>query len=395
MLAEEHKAIRRTVREFAEEKIAPAAEEYYETYETEGVKQEPTELIEQAAEMGLVGTTLPEEYGGIGMDHLSRLIIVEEVARVDTSFGGAVIGGAGGAQIIAEAGTERQKEAYIEDTAAGEKSSAVAITEPQAGSDVTGIETTAERDGDEYIINGNKIFITNGGWADYVVVFAKTVPRDENQSPHDISAFIVDTDQEGYTTQESELMGFHGESNATVYLDDVRTPAWKRIEEEGQAWYSLMDWFNNNRATVIPGFSIGLAQGALDQAFSYAEEREQFNRPLTEFQGIRWKFADMAADLEATRQLAYATVSKLDNGGEVSPKLSALNKVKATEMANEVVDEALQIHGGHGYTKDHKIERFYRDARVLRIFEGTNEIMRNIIANEMVQDGGYIPMTEN
>ncbi|WP_280536966.1 acyl-CoA dehydrogenase family protein [Halopenitus sp. POP-27] len=382
-LTDEQQAVRETVREFAENEIEPVAQEYNRNHEY------PREIVDQANEMGLTGSLLPVEYGGTDMGYLTEVVITEELCRVDPAIGVAIGSWSAAANLIVDHGTEKQKEAFVQPTAEGEMTGGVAITEPQGGSDVTGIETTAKQDGDEYVINGTKLWITNGGIADYTIVFARTGPRKEDDPHEGISAFIVDTDQEGYSTEDSDLMGLHAENNTTVYLDDARVAEWRMIGEEGEAFLHLMDWFNKNRAKSVGAFGIGLAQGAFDKAFSYAREREQFDETLTDFQGLQWKFADMSMRIESARQLTYRTASLLDEG-VVSPKHCALAKIKASETAREVANEALQLHGGHGYSKDYRIEQYYRDAKIFEIFEGTNEICRNIVAKELIKDGGLV-----
>lgn len=377
----EQRAVRNMVRDFAENEIAPIADEYNEQ------EKYPVDLIEQAADLGLLGEAIPEEYGGSELDFVSQTLISEELARVDPGIAVAIMSTSSAALLINDYGTELQKERYLPETAAGEKTTAIAITEPQAGSDVSGIETTAERDGDEYVLNGQKIWISNGNQADYVVVFARTGQPSDDRRYEGISAFIVDTDQEGYTASKSDLMGIHALHNAEVFLDDVRTETWKRIGEEGEAFYNLMDWFNKNRVRHVAAYGVGLAQGAFEQALSYAEEREQFNRPIYDFQGLRWKFADMAMEIVSARQLTYRAAVLLEEG-DVSPKLCSMAKIKTSEVAREVANEALQIHGGYGYSKEYKIEQFYRDAKILEIFEGTNEVLRNVVAKEIIKDGG-------
>jgi alkylation response protein AidB-like acyl-CoA dehydrogenase len=387
-LTEEQKDVRQSVRQFAEEEIAPVAKEYNEQ------EKHPEDLINKAADLGLLGEAIPVEYGGSEMDYLSQTLISEELARVDPGIAVAIMSCGSAALLINDFGTERQKETYLPPTAKGEKTTAIAITEPQAGSDISGMETTAEREGDEYVINGNKIWISNGNNADYVVLFARTGSPSDDRPYEGISAFIVDTDQDGYTARKTDLMGINALHNAELFLDDVRTMKWKRIGEEGEAFYNLMDWFNRNRVRHVAAYGVGLAQGAFEQAFSYAKEREQFSRPIQDFQGIRWKFADMAMKISTTRALTYRTASLLDEG-VVSPKLCSIAKIKSSETAREVANEALQIHGGYGYSKEYDIERFYRDAKIMEIFEGTNEVLRNVVAKELIQDNGLTAYLEH
>jgi len=380
-LTSEQQAVRQTVRDFAENEIAPVAREYNQQ------EKHPDDLISKAADLGFLGEAIPTEYGGSDMDFVAQTLISEELARVDPGIAVAIMSCSSAALLINDFGTERQKEEYLPPTASGDKTTAVAITEPQAGSDIASIETTAERDGDEYVINGQKIWISNGNQADYVVVFARTGPQSEDRRYAGLSAFILDTDQVGYTAKKTDLMGIHALHNAEVFLENARTKFWKRIGEEGEAFYDLMDWFNKNRVRHVAAYGVGLAQGAFEQALSYSKEREQFNRPIHEFQGLRWKFADIAMEIVAARWFTYRVASLLEKG-VVSPKLCSMAKIKTSEIAREVANEALQIHGGYGYSKEYDIERFYRDAKILEIFEGTNEVLRNIVAKEIVADDG-------
>lgn len=380
LTAEQHE-LRRDIREFAETEIKPVAQEYNE------LEKYPADLIAKAADKGILGETIPEEYGGTDLDYLSQCIVSEELARIDFGICIAITGTNSAALLIGDKGSEAQKEKYLPPVASGESTTAIAITEQNAGSDVSGIETTARRDGDEYVINGEKKWITNAGKADFIVVFARTSEPSDDRRYAGISAFILVTDQEGYSTTPTELMGMGAPNNVVLTMNDVRTPVENRIGEEDTAFYDLMEWFNKNRVRHVASYSVGLAQGAFEQAIEYATDREQFNRRVSDFQGMQWKFADMATEIETARWLNYRAASLLDEG-IISPKICSMAKLNASQTATDVVDEALQVHGGIGYSKEKDIERFYRDAKLTEIFEGTKEVLRNVVGKEIVDDRG-------
>ncbi|MFC6904641.1 acyl-CoA dehydrogenase family protein [Halalkalicoccus tibetensis] len=374
-LSDEHRAIRDAVREFGEEEIAPAAREHDESGEY------PRDLIEQAARYDLVAPNIPTEYGGPGMDALSSAIVTEELWRADPGIGSAIGSRGFGSKMILEFGDDRMKEEWLPRIAGGESACASAISEPAHGSNVAGIETRAERDGEEWVLNGNKTWITNGTVADVVVVMAKTDP---DAGKRGISALLVPTDAEGFSAEKIDnKLGIRASDLGELRLDDVRVPAENVIGEENEGFYQLMEFFAGGRVNVAAQ-AVGAAAGALEAALEYAGEREQFGRTIDEFQAIEHKLAEMATDVEAARSLTYRAASEVETGDQrTAMKFASMAKLFASERSVEVADESIQVHGGAGYVTDHAAERYYRDARITKIYEGTSEIQKNIIADQL------------
>jgi len=375
-LSNEQRAIKEAVREFAEAEIEPVAREHDEN------KEYPEELRRKAAEYDFVAPNIPTEYGGAGMDLGSSILVTEELWRADPGIGSA-IGSAGfGTSMIIKYGDDWMKEEYLPAIAAGDSASCSCISEPAHGSDAAGMETRAEKDGDEYVINGNKMWITNGTVADVGVVMTKTDPGERHQG---ITAFLVPTDAEGFKTEKIDnKLGIRASDLAEVILDDVRVPAENIIGEENKGFYQLMDFFASGR-TSVAAQAVGAAQGALDAAKEYAGEREQFGQQIGEFQAIQHKLAEMATNVEAARSLTYRAASHVENGDDqTAAQFASMAKLFASERAVEVADEGLQVHGGAGYVTDHAAERYYRDARITKIYEGTSEIQKNIIADRLL-----------
>lgn len=373
-LTEEQQSVRRAVREFGKNEIEPVAREHDEQH------RYPHEIYQKAAELGLIGPSIPAEYGGAGMDLLSSVVVEEELWRADTSIGYVL--GANSTQIflLTEYGSTAQKEEWLPKIAAGEGRLAFAISEPGTGSDVAGLDTRAERDGDEWVLDGAKMWISEGTIADACVVFAKTDPDAGHRG---ISAFIVPTDSDGYeaTTIENKL-GLRCGDLAEVQLNGVRVSSDALLGAENEAFYYLMDSFNGGRIrTAAQG--VGAAQGALDAAVEYAGEREQFDQPIGEFQAIKHKLADMATQLEAGRSLTYRAADLVERDASQANRLASIAKLFTSEAAVDIADEAVQVHGGAGFVSDHPVERYYRDARILKIYEGTSEIQKNIIGDEL------------
>ena len=374
-LSAEQEAIRSAVREFAEEEIAPVAREHDESGEY------PEELRREAAEYDFVAPNVPTEYGGAGMDTLSSALVTEELWRADPGIGSAVSSAGFGSSMIVEYGDEWMKEEWLPKIAAGESVSASAISEPAHGSNVAGIETRAEKNGDEYVLNGNKMWITNGTVADVAVVMTKTDPGAGHQG---ITAFLIPTDIEGFSTEKIDnKLGIHASDLAEVLLDDVRVPEANVVGEVNQGFYQLMEFFAAGR-TSVAAQAVGAAQGALDAAREYAGEREQFDQPIAEFQAIRHKLAEMATSVDAARSLTYRAASHVESGEADAVRFASMAKLFASERAVDVADEALQVFGGAGYVTDHPAERYYRDARITKIYEGTSEIQKNIIADGLL-----------
>ena len=374
-LSGEHEAIRKAVREFAEDEIVPVAREHDESGEY------PEALRREAAEYDFVAPNIPEAYGGAGMDALASSLVTEELWRADPGIGSAVGSAGFGSNMLIAYGDEWMKEEWLPEIAAGEAVSASAISEPAHGSNVAGIETRAERDGDEYVLDGNKMWITNGTVADIAIVMAKTDPGAGHRG---ITAFLVPTDTDGFTAEKIDnKLGIRASDLAELRIDDVRVPEANVVGEVDEGFYQLMNFFAAGRASVAAQ-AVGAAQGALDAAREYAGEREQFDQPISEFQAIRHKLAEMATNTDAARSLAYRAASAVEDDADDAVRLASMAKLFASEHAVDVADEAIQVFGGAGYVTDHPAERYYRDARITKIYEGTSEIQKNIIADRLL-----------
>jgi alkylation response protein AidB-like acyl-CoA dehydrogenase len=373
-LTAEQRAIREAVREFGESEIRPIAREYNEQ------ERYPEELRQAAAELDLVAPHIPEAYGGAGMDWVSTVIVTEELWRADPGVGGSIAAADFGTGMILEYGDEWMREAWLPRVTGGETPIATCISEPAHGSNVAGMSTRAERDGDEYVINGDKMWITNGTVADVYIVMAKTSPEDGHAG---ITAFLTEADRDGIEASRiTNKLGIHAQDTAEVRFDGLRVPAENVVGEVDRGFYQLMEFFAPARADVA-GQATGVAQAALDAAVAYATEREQFDQPIAEFQAIRHKLAEMATDIEAARSLAYRAGAAIDAGDtDEATRLASMAKLFASEHAVDVTDEAIQVHGGAGYVDDHPVERYYRDARITKIYDGTSEIQKNIIAEQ-------------
>jgi alkylation response protein AidB-like acyl-CoA dehydrogenase len=377
-LSEEHNAIRQAVREFGENEIEPVAREHDE----EG--KYPIEIIEKAGKLDLLAPSIPFEYGGPGMDSLSFVIVTEELWRADPGIGSAVGSRGFGSKMIAKYGDEWMKEEWLPRIADGKSACCSCISEPAHGSNVAGIETRAEEDGDGYVLNGNKMWITNGSVADVAVVMAKT--RSDPDNPHrGITAFLVPTDLDGFEpTKITNKLGIRASDLAEINLNDVRVPAENVIGELNKGFYQLMDFFASGRSNVAAQ-AVGVAQAAIDAAADYANEREQGGQLIKEYQAISHKIADMAANTEAARSLTYRAASQTEEeNDQLATKFASMAKLVASENAVDVADDAIQVFGGAGYVSDHPVERYYRDARITKIYEGTSEIQRNIIADQVL-----------
>lgn len=375
-LSEEQKAIRDMVRELMEEKVAPVAskideEEHY-----------PQELRDLFAENDIFAAPFPEEYGGIGGSVLTMSIILEEVARVCGSSSMVVGQQCLGSEPILIAGSEEQKQRYLPRMARGEIYPAFALTEPGAGSDVASISTTADRDGDEYVINGTKCFCTGGDVAHVYTVFAKTTNPDTGKK--ELSCFIVERPTPGFSVGKLEhKMGIRASGTAELIFDNVRVPRENRVGNEGDGFKIAMMTLEKTRPTV-GAQALGVAQGALDYALEYSKTRVQFGRPIAQQQAIQFMLADMEAQVQAARYLIYVASDKIDKKAKDRNIFSAMSKLVATEMAVKVTGDAVQVMGGYGYMREYPVERMYRDAKIFPIVEGTNQIQRLIIARELL-----------
>jgi alkylation response protein AidB-like acyl-CoA dehydrogenase len=373
-LSEEHRMLQDAVREFAEKEIMPYGKEYDEK------KEYPMEIYRKAAKLGFIGASIPEEYNGAGMDCLAEAIISMEFTRADSGIGSAIDLAVLGVPMILRFGSEEQKEQFMARVPKGDGPSAIAVTEPDCGSDVAAMRTKAVKDGDEWVINGTKTFITNGGVGVYTVVLAKTA---DVEPPHrGISAFVVEQNREGYEAKPIEKMGMHCHDTSEVVLKNVRVPEENLIGEENKGFYQLMQFFNESRIK-IGALHLGIAIGAYERALEYAKQRKAFGRPLAEHQAIQFKLADMWKDIEAAKLLVFKAAWMVDNG-KADPALSSAAKLFASEVAIKVTYEAVQIFGGYGFSKEYDVERYYRDARVGTIYEGTSEVQRMIIARRIV-----------
>lgn len=369
-LSEEHEMLKKMVRDFAEEVIAPSAAE-----RDEEARFDRTHF-EQMAELGLTGVPWPEEYGGAGMDYLAYCIVVEELSRVDASVGVTISAHTSLAGWpLYKFGTEEQKKKYLRPMAEGKKIGAYGLTEPASGSDAGGMKTVAKEDGDHYIINGSKIFITNGGLADIYVVFALTDPNDRRST----TAFIVESDFEGFSVGKKEdKMGIRSSPTTEIIFENCRVPKENILGEVGDGFKIAMKTLDGGR-NGIAAQAVGIAQGALDAAVAYASERVQFGKPIIENQGVGFTLADMATATEASRLLTYQA-AWLEGEGLPYGKASAMAKLMAGDTAMKVTTDAVQVFGGYGYTKDYPVERFMRDAKITQIYEGTQEIQRMVIS---------------
>lgn len=378
-LDDDHTAFRDAVARMAADHVAPIADELDRT------DAFPKQLVDVFAEMGLVQLAVPEEYGGPGADLLSHCIAREEVAAAG-SMALAQLAGQNSIVVRAlmDSGTQELKQRILPQLAEGTKLTCIAITEPEAGSDPALMRTRARKDGSSWVLNGRKSFITWGSVADLAVVFART--NDEPRS-RGISAFLVETGSPGWIVdRHNDKMGQHGVPNNEILLEDLRVPAENMIGEEGRGFRAAMEALHQNRPTVA-GLGVGGARSAFDYALQYGKERQQGGRPILDYQGMRWKFAEMATRIEAARGLVWDCARAYDTGAPASERarLSSMAKLFAAETAISVTNTALQVLGGHGYMKDHPVERYVRDARLIAIYEGTSEIQRNIVAREVLR----------
>jgi butyryl-CoA dehydrogenase len=370
-LTDEQELIRETVREFAEADVAPIAAEIDREHRF------PVELLPKMAALGLLGVPYPDEVGGAGADYVSYAIVVEELARVCGTTSVIVSGHTSlGTWPIYAFGTEAQKDRYLSDLTSGRRLAAFALTEPAAGTDAAAGTSTAVLDGDEYVLNGSKIFITNGGHADVYIVTAKT---DLTHGTRGISAFIVERDLPGFTVGEGERkMGIRASSTPPLYFNDCRIPKDALLGDEGSGFKIAMQTLDGGRVG-IGAQAVGIAQGALDAAIAYAKERVQFGKPIASLEAIQFMIADMATEVDAARLLVYRAAWCKDNGRPYAAE-AAMAKLFASETATRVAGKAIQIHGGYGFTESYPVERAYRDAKITEIYEGTSEVQRMVIA---------------
>ena len=370
-LTEEQQMIKKMMREFSTEVVAPGA------VDRDRTKAFPVEIFEQLSEMGLMGLPFSEEYGGAGGDTISFAIVTEELSRACASTGitySAHIS-LGGAPLHLF-GTEEQKKQYLTPISKGESFGAFGLTEPNAGSDAGGTQTTAVEDGDDYVINGSKVYITNASYAKHLAITAITA---NDNGKKEISAIIVPTDAEGFTIIDNyEKMGLNASNTTELVLDNVRVPKENLLGVRGNGFKQFLVTLDGGRIG-IGAMAVGIAQGAYERALQYSKERKQFGKTLSEFQVTQFKLADMAMKIELARNMVYKAAWLKDEGRPFS-KEAAMCKLYASEIAMEVADEAIQIHGGYGYMREYEVERMMRDAKLLEIGEGTSEVQRMVIA---------------
>ena len=376
-LSEEHEMIRKMVRDFAQKEVEPTAAERDEE------ERFDMDLFKKMAELGLTGIPWPEEYGGIGSDYLAYVIAVEELSRVCASVGVTLSAHTSLAGWpVFKYGTEEQKQKYLRPMAEGTKIGAYGLTEPASGSDAGAMRTTAKLDGDDYILNGSKIFITNGGIADIYIVFAVT-NQEEGKRP-ETTAFIVEEGFPGFSVGKKERkLGIRSSPTTEIMFDNCRVPKENILGNVGDGFVIAMKTLDGGR-NGIAAQAVGIAQGALDASVDYAKEREQFGKPIAENQGIGFKLADMATSIEASRLLTYQA-AWLESNNMSYGKESAMAKLMAGDTAMKVTTEAVQVFGGYGYTKDYPVERYMRDAKITQIYEGTQEIQRLVISRMLTK----------
>jgi butyryl-CoA dehydrogenase len=374
-LSPQHEQIRRTVRDFAEGRIAPVADELERRGEF------PMEIIREAAALGLLGVPYPEEIGGTGLDSLAYAITVEELSRVSGSVGIIVSAHTSlGCNPLWQAGTDAQKEQFLRPLASGEVIGAYGLTEPGAGSDSRGTRTRARREGDCWVLNGSKRFITNAGVAGTYIVTAVT---EAEEASGRISAFIVPADTPGFSIgRMEEKMGLHASNTGELLFDECRIPLENLLGAEGEGDKLFLKTLDGGRIGIA-AMALGLAQAAYEAASAYAKEREQFGRPIGAFQGVAFMIADMATEIDAARLMTYRAAWLKDQGRPYSTE-AAMAKLYASEVARQVTNDAIQVHGGYGYVAEYRVERYLRDAKLTELGEGTSQIQRMVIARNLL-----------
>ena len=374
--SEIHEMIRETARKFAQERVAPG------TIERDEREEFPKAIVKELAELGFMGMMVPEEWGGAGLDALSYALAVEEISKVDASVG--VIMSVNNSLVcfgLNKEGSQLQKERFLRDLASGRKLGAFALSEPEAGSDASNQRTTAVRDGDSYILNGVKNWITNGSTADIVLVMAAT---DKAKGAKGISTFIVEKGTPGFTVGKKERkLGIRSSDTVSLSLTDCRIPAANRVGEEGGGFKFAMKTLEGGRIGIAAQ-ALGIAQACLDASTRYAKERKAFDHPIAELQAIQFKIADMATSVEAARMLVYRAAFLKDSGSPFGPE-AAMAKLFASKIAVQAALEAIQIHGGYGYVREYLVERYLRDAKITEIYEGTSEIQKIVIARSLLK----------
>lgn len=376
LLTDEQRMLKEMVDDFGREKVKPMARE------TDRTEQFPAELVKELSELGLMGVPFPQEYGGSGMDNVSYVIAVEGISRYCASTA-VIISSHTSLCIdpIYQFGTDQQKTKYMPDLCSGRKLGCVCLTEPQAGSDPGALKTKAKLEGDKWVLNGTKQFITNAAQADVAIVFALTDPDARTRG---MSAFIVDKDTPGlHVGKPEEKLGIHGTVTSEVVLEDCAIPKENLLGEVNKGFKLAMVTLDGGRIGIAAQ-ALGIARAAIEDAIEYAKERVQFGQAIAEFQGIKWYLADMATEYEAAWLLTYRAASMKDRKLRYS-KEAAMAKLKASEVAEFCASKAIQIHGGYGYMKDFDAERYFRDSKITQIYEGTSEILREVIAANILK----------
>lgn len=372
LLTEEQKDIIKLAKDFYTNEVLPIREECDEN------EKVPIDVIKKAMELGLHTLDIPEEYGGAGLDFLTYVMVSEEMCKIDDAFTGILNAGSIAAKAVALGGTEEQKNFFYQKVVEG-AFVAMCISEANAGSDVSSIATKAVRDGDDYVINGTKVFVSNGSFADYFIVFAST---DRSKGSKGVSAFLVEGDRPGIIRGKPEKkVGLHAGDTCEVNFTDVRVPASNLLGKENEGFKLTMATLDRGRVKVA-SMAVGIAQGALDYAVQYAKERVQFGKPLCKFEAIQFKLADMEVAVESARQMVYQAARLIDAGKPCS-RAASMAKLLATDNCMKVCTEAVQIFGGYGVSREYPVERYFRNAKIYQIVEGTNEIQRMVIGKDL------------
>lgn len=375
-LSEDQRMIKEAAREFAEKEIKPVAAKLDEEAEF------PAEIIAKLGELGFMGMMVPERYDGAGLDAVSYVIAVEEISRADASSGVIMsVNNSLVCQPILDFGSEHQKQEYLKKLASGAALGAYSLTEPEAGSDAGSIQTTAVLDGDDYVVNGTKIFVTSGAAADIIVLFAST---DKEAGSKGLSAFIIEKGFPGFSVGKKEdKMGIRASITSELVFEDCKVPKANLLGEEGMGFKIAMQALDGGRIGIASQ-ALGIAQACLEESVRYSKERKQFGKPISSFQAIQWMLANMATRIEASRLLTYKAAHTKDKGSRFS-KEAAMAKLFASETAVDAAVDAVQIHGGYGYMKEYTVERLFRDSKITEIYEGTSEIQRLVIAAHLLK----------
>ena len=375
-LTEEQQEIQRLAREFAESEIAPYCLAWDEA------QHFPVDLMKKLAPLGFLGILFPQEYGGAGLGYIEYVTVIEEISRVDGAIGLSVAAhNSLCSNHIFTFGTEAQKREFLSPLASGEKLGAWGLTEAEAGSDASGTQTTAVKDGNSYVLNGSKTFTTHGTYGDVFVLMAVT---DRSKSNKGISAFILEKGTPGLRPGKKEnKLGCRASDTSEVILEDCRVPAANLLGQEGQGFINCLEILDGGRISIA-ALAVGMAQGAFEASLNYARQRKQFGQPISEFQAIQWKLADMATEIDAARLLTYRA-AYLKNERRRATKEASMAKLFASEIGVRAATEAIQIHGGYGYIKDYPVEKFYRDSKICTLGEGTSEIQRLVIARQLLK----------